>query len=323
MIFDAVERAAATRRRPGAGRHRRPPAHQGQPDGGAAQGAPGGREGRRARSARCCSCSTPPPARTASSRPSSSPTAVELTGVVLTKLDGSAKGGIVVAIQAQLGIPVKLVGLGETRRRPRSLRRRRVRRRPVLVTECDRWPGAAALLAEDVAAEVLLGADPAAVQVVRGRRRATASGPGAWSAGVPVRIAAGSAGCSAFAGRVGPAGRARARACCSPPAPVDELRARLRAVWPAPTGRQRRRAGRAGRLRARARAPHVAPAPARGRRWPAGRVVLSGADRRSTPARDELGPGGRRRARAWRRVENLVVVPGADAARRRPTGLTG
>ena len=40
--------------------------------------------------------------------------AVELTGVVLTKLDGSAKGGIVVAIQAQLGIPVKLVGLGES-----------------------------------------------------------------------------------------------------------------------------------------------------------------------------------------------------------------
>ena len=40
--------------------------------------------------------------------------AVELTGVVLTKLDGSAKGGIVVAIQAELGIPVKLVGLGES-----------------------------------------------------------------------------------------------------------------------------------------------------------------------------------------------------------------
>jgi fused signal recognition particle receptor len=40
--------------------------------------------------------------------------AVEVTGVVLTKLDGSAKGGIVIAIQADLGIPVKLVGLGET-----------------------------------------------------------------------------------------------------------------------------------------------------------------------------------------------------------------
>jgi fused signal recognition particle receptor len=40
--------------------------------------------------------------------------AVEVTGVVLTKLDGSAKGGIVLAIHAELGIPVKLVGLGET-----------------------------------------------------------------------------------------------------------------------------------------------------------------------------------------------------------------
>jgi fused signal recognition particle receptor len=39
--------------------------------------------------------------------------AVDLTGVVLTKLDGSAKGGIVLAIQRDLGIPVKLVGLGE------------------------------------------------------------------------------------------------------------------------------------------------------------------------------------------------------------------
>ena len=40
--------------------------------------------------------------------------AVDVTGVVLTKLDGSAKGGIVLAIQSELGIPVKLVGLGET-----------------------------------------------------------------------------------------------------------------------------------------------------------------------------------------------------------------
>ncbi|HEV8114600.1 MAG TPA: signal recognition particle-docking protein FtsY [Acidimicrobiales bacterium] len=40
--------------------------------------------------------------------------AVELTGVVLTKLDGTAKGGIALAIQTELGIPIKLVGLGET-----------------------------------------------------------------------------------------------------------------------------------------------------------------------------------------------------------------
>ncbi len=40
--------------------------------------------------------------------------AVDVSGVVLTKLDGTAKGGIVIAIHRQLGIPVKLVGLGET-----------------------------------------------------------------------------------------------------------------------------------------------------------------------------------------------------------------
>ncbi|HRY11055.1 MAG: signal recognition particle-docking protein FtsY [Actinobacteria bacterium] len=39
--------------------------------------------------------------------------AVDITGVVLTKLDGTAKGGIVVAVQRDLGVPVKLVGLGE------------------------------------------------------------------------------------------------------------------------------------------------------------------------------------------------------------------
>lgn len=38
---------------------------------------------------------------------------VDITGIVLTKLDGTAKGGIVVAIQKTLGVPVKLVGLGE------------------------------------------------------------------------------------------------------------------------------------------------------------------------------------------------------------------
>lgn len=41
--------------------------------------------------------------------------AVDVTGIVLTKLDGTARGGIVVAIQKQLGVPVKLIGLGEGR----------------------------------------------------------------------------------------------------------------------------------------------------------------------------------------------------------------
>jgi fused signal recognition particle receptor len=39
--------------------------------------------------------------------------AVDVTGIVLTKLDGTAKGGIVISVQRELGIPVKLVGLGE------------------------------------------------------------------------------------------------------------------------------------------------------------------------------------------------------------------
>jgi fused signal recognition particle receptor len=39
---------------------------------------------------------------------------VELTGIVLTKLDGTAKGGIALAIETELGIPIKLVGLGES-----------------------------------------------------------------------------------------------------------------------------------------------------------------------------------------------------------------
>jgi fused signal recognition particle receptor len=39
---------------------------------------------------------------------------VGVTGVVLTKLDGTAKGGIVLAIEDELGVPVKLVGVGES-----------------------------------------------------------------------------------------------------------------------------------------------------------------------------------------------------------------
>ncbi|MEW6227568.1 MAG: signal recognition particle-docking protein FtsY, partial [Bacillota bacterium] len=39
--------------------------------------------------------------------------AIEVTGIVLTKLDGTAKGGIVLAIREEFGIPVKLIGIGE------------------------------------------------------------------------------------------------------------------------------------------------------------------------------------------------------------------
>jgi fused signal recognition particle receptor len=39
---------------------------------------------------------------------------IGVTGAVLTKLDGTAKGGIVLAIEAELGVPVKMVGIGES-----------------------------------------------------------------------------------------------------------------------------------------------------------------------------------------------------------------
>jgi len=39
---------------------------------------------------------------------------VAVTGIILTKMDGSAKGGIALAIEAQTGIPVKLIGVGES-----------------------------------------------------------------------------------------------------------------------------------------------------------------------------------------------------------------
>ena len=39
--------------------------------------------------------------------------AADVTGIILTKMDGTAKGGIAVAIQAELGIPVKYIGVGE------------------------------------------------------------------------------------------------------------------------------------------------------------------------------------------------------------------
>ena len=39
--------------------------------------------------------------------------AADVTGIILTKLDGTAKGGIAVAIQSELGIPVKYIGIGE------------------------------------------------------------------------------------------------------------------------------------------------------------------------------------------------------------------
>ena len=61
--------------------------------------------------------------------------AAGVTGVVLTKLDGTAKGGIALAIEETLGIPIKLIGVGEGDQRHRAVRPQDVRRRAPLVNE--------------------------------------------------------------------------------------------------------------------------------------------------------------------------------------------
>ena len=55
----------------------------------------------------------PPPGRTPYPRWRSSDNAADITGIVLTKLDGTAKGGIVITIADEFNMPVKFVGLGE------------------------------------------------------------------------------------------------------------------------------------------------------------------------------------------------------------------
>ena len=108
-----ARRGARCRPRPG--RHRGPVAHQGQPHGRAdkkvrrvaEKGAPG-----RVTEVLLVIDATTGQNGLVQARQFTD--AVEVTGVVLTKLDGTAKGGIALAIQTDLGIPIKLVGLGES-----------------------------------------------------------------------------------------------------------------------------------------------------------------------------------------------------------------
>ena len=110
VAFDAVK-AAGERGGRRHHRHRRPPAQQGRPHGRAGQGQAGHREAEPDRRGAPRARRHHRPERAAQAEVFSE--AVKVTGIVLTKLDGTAKGGIVVAVQRQLGVPVKLVGLGE------------------------------------------------------------------------------------------------------------------------------------------------------------------------------------------------------------------
>ena len=66
-----------------------------------------------ARRTRRCSCSTRPWGRTASTQAREFMSVAGVTGIVLTKLDGTAKGGMAVAIAHELRLPIRYVGVGE------------------------------------------------------------------------------------------------------------------------------------------------------------------------------------------------------------------
>ena len=62
---------------------------------------------------RCCWCSTPPSARTRCRRSRLFGKTAGVTGLVMTKLDGTARGGILVALAEKFGLPVHFIGVGE------------------------------------------------------------------------------------------------------------------------------------------------------------------------------------------------------------------
>ena len=62
---------------------------------------------------RCCWCSTPPSGQNALNQVEIFGKVAGVTGLVMTKLDGTARGGILVAIAEKFGLPVHFIGVGE------------------------------------------------------------------------------------------------------------------------------------------------------------------------------------------------------------------
>ncbi|CAM5341641.1 Signal recognition particle receptor FtsY [Streptomyces cyaneofuscatus] len=114
---------------------------------------------------------------------------VDITGIVLTKLDGTAKGGIVIAVQRELGVPVKLIGLGEGADRPGSVRAGRLRGRPDRrLTRLTPYGGRAAGSHEEPAARPPSRYCPGCAGVTTGGRRTPASPAAAAPAGSGGRV---------------------------------------------------------------------------------------------------------------------------------------
>ena len=114
VAFKALERARAGGPRRGDRRHRRAAADEEAADGAAREDPARARQGAAGGAARdAARAGRHDRARTASSQARLFHEATPLTGAVVTKLDGTAKGGMILAIATELQLPVKLVGLGE------------------------------------------------------------------------------------------------------------------------------------------------------------------------------------------------------------------
>ena len=129
VCYDTIERAEAHRRRPCAHRHGRPPTHFRRPHARAREGRLGRPQAlepaglHRARHRR----DDRPERPAAGARSSTAPWT--LTRSSSPKLDGTAKGGIALAVSHELGLPIVKIGVGRGHRRPARIRRAAVRRR--------------------------------------------------------------------------------------------------------------------------------------------------------------------------------------------------
>ena len=113
VVFDAIAHARCGRPRAPHRRHRRTPAHAQAADGGAEEGHPHRREGREHRAGGDLLVVDATTGQNGIAQAKAFGEAVNVTGLVLAKLDGTAKGGITFAVERELGIPVKAVGVGE------------------------------------------------------------------------------------------------------------------------------------------------------------------------------------------------------------------
>ena len=115
VVFDAISSGKAKGRDAILCGHRRAPPHPLEPHGRAGQDSPGGGSGGRGRAAETLLVLDATVGQNGLSQARAFLESAGVTGIVLTKLDGTAKGGIAAAVTAELGVPIRYVGWSESR----------------------------------------------------------------------------------------------------------------------------------------------------------------------------------------------------------------